>query len=125
MGGRMCRRGRRGLFLRAFAPSFHVLTGGYGSGVAGSGRMAWWTARETDGLERNYAGRKWRFWKLDDRLGGRLGGQLDGQLGGHFSAYSRTQKGAFMTKRGCSLAVLRQKGVAVFGAASMVLIIDN
>ena len=121
----MCRRGRRGLFLRAFAPSFHVLTGGYGSGVAGSGRMAWWTAREMDGLERHNAGRKWRFWKLDIRLGIQLGIQLDIQLDIHFTTYSRTQKAAFMTKRGCSLSVLRQKGVAVFGAASKALMVDN
>ena len=91
----MCRRGRRGLFLRAFAPSFHVLTVGYGSGVAGSGRMAWWAAREMDGLERHNAGRKWRFWKLVIRLVMQLVMQLVIQLVIHFSAYSRTQKAAF------------------------------
>ena len=102
----MCRRGRRGLFLRAFAPSFHVLTGGYGSGVAGSGRMAWWTAREMDGLERHNAGRKWCLWKLGVQLGSQLGSQLGVQLGVHFSDFSDTQKAGFLTERGGSLAVL-------------------
>ena len=40
--------------------------------------------------------------RLDIRLDIQLGIQLDI----HFSACSRTQKAAFLTKRGCSLAVL-------------------
>ena len=40
---------------------------------------------------------KWRLWKLD----GRLGGQLDG----HFFDCKMTQKAAFLTERGDSLAV--------------------
>lgn len=45
------------------------------------------------------------FWELDIRLDIRLGIQLGIQLDIHFSAFRRTQKAVFLTKRACRLAV--------------------
>jgi len=107
-------KGRRGLFLRLLRPflmpcgrmvgvmGLMGLIGGCGGGAVG---VRW---RE------RHRGARERLWELDIRLDIRLDIQLGIQLDIHFPAFRRTQKAAFLTKRGCSLAVLRQKGVGVW-----------
>lgn len=110
----MPKRAQRLVFTASAPFSYALRADGGGDGLDGVNERLW---RGSGGMRRRerHRGARERLWELVSRLVGQLVGQLVSQLVSHFSAFRRTQKAAFLTKRGCSLAVLRQKGAGVWG----------
>ena len=97
----MPKRAQRLVFTASAPFSYALWLAGGFDGLDGLNGWLWRGSGGARWRERHRSARE-RLWELVSRLVGQLVGQLVSQLVSHFSAFRRTQKAAFLTKRGCS-----------------------